>query len=61
MATKNPLGTLTLEQHQIGKGAEVAVPQHDFTYAQMNPQVLEQTLFMLMQRADATAAHRTRG
>src|SRR4051794_22659687 len=59
MATKDTLGALTLEQTQSGKGAEVAVPEHNLTRAQVSAQVLEKTLFMLMQSADAIAAHRT--
>jgi len=61
MATKDTLGALTLEQNQIGKGAEVAIPEHNLARAQVSAQVLEKTLFMLMQSADARAAHRTGG
>ena len=61
MATKDALSALTLEQHQIGKGAKIAVAKHNFAYAQLSAQVLEETLFMIMEVADAIAAHRTRG
>jgi hypothetical protein len=61
MATKDTLGALTLEQNQMGKGAEVAVPEHHLARAQVSAQVLEKTLFMLMQSADTLAAHRTGG
>ena len=61
MATQDTLGALTLEQNQIGKGAEVTVPAHNLPRAPVSAQVLEKTLFMLMQRANALAAHRTGG
>ena len=43
------------------EGAEVAIPEHNLARAQVSAQVLAKTLFMLMQSADALAAHRTGG
>src|SRR5688572_19466794 len=59
MATKDAIGTLTLEQDEIGKGAEVTVAEHDVVYLQVRAKLLEEALFMIMEVAEAIAAHRT--
>jgi hypothetical protein len=61
MATKDAIGALTLEQDEIGKGAEVAVTQHDLTPLQVSTKFLEEALFMIMEGAAAISTHRTGG
>ena len=61
MATKDAIGTLTLEQDEVGKGAEVTVAKHDVIPLEVSAKLLEEALFMIMEVAEAIAAHRTGG
>src|ERR671915_752059 len=61
MATKDAIGTLTLEQDQVGKGAKETITEHDLAHLEVSAKLLEEALFMIMEVADAIAAHRTGG
>jgi hypothetical protein len=61
MATKDTIDTLTLEQDKGGKGTEVTVSEHDLAPLEVRAKLLEEALFMIMEVADAIAAHRTGG
>jgi hypothetical protein len=61
MATKDTIDPLTLEQDEGGKGPEVTVAEHDLAPLEVRAKLLEEALFMIMEVADAIAAHRTGG
>src|SRR5918999_3886914 len=61
MATKDAISALMLEQDEGGKGAEVTVTEHNLTPLEGRAKLLEKTLFMIMEVAEAIAAHRAGG
>jgi hypothetical protein len=61
MATKDAIGTLTLEQDEGGKGPKVTVAEYNLTPLEVRAKLLEEALFMIVEVADAIAAYRTGG
>ena len=61
MTAKDAIEALTLEQDQIGKGAEAAVTEDDVSHPHLDAEFLEKALLMVIEGPDPIVAHRTGG
>ena len=60
MLAEHRIHTVPLQQHEVRKGAEIAIPQHHIARCQKGAQVVEEPLFMFVEGAEGILDHRTR-